>query len=233
MKINRKQLYTDAWKDYKKHWHTLLLIMLTAVLVNFMSGFGEASTLAFLVSWLAGTWITIGSINFLLNVVDGKEAQYKDIFYGVKSIEQFAYFVIVGLVYGMIVLIGTVLLIIPGIILGLGLFYASYYIAENRLGLRNALSSSWEITKGHKWAMFKLFFFLLILNLLGFMLFGLGLILTIPFTHLIYARLYRQLEGIPLPDAGEQGVSDDEEEKVVYHEEITITETTTEEKEEK
>ena len=146
-----KSLFNDAWKDYKKYWGIILLIVLTFALVQALSmvgaGFdphygsvgGDGSST--IISWVAGTWLSIGYINFLLNIVDGKQARYRDIFYGVKSVEQFAYYVLVTLVYGIIVGIGTLLLIIPGIILAIGLLFSSYYIAENRLGFKEAFKS--------------------------------------------------------------------------------------------
>lgn len=232
--INRTKLYRDAWKDFKQHWHTFLLIFLTFVLVNFLAGFGGdgMEVAATIISWFAGTWLGIGYLNYLLNIVDGEKAMYRDIFHGVKSVEQFAYYVIVGLVYSALVLIGSIFLIVPGIILALGLMFATYYIAENRLGLRHAFKSSWEITHGHKWGMFKLAVFLTFFNIGGLLALGVGLLITIPMTHLIFARLFRQLEGIPLPDAGNESTSEDDEEEVVEVAEVVEKEEVAEEEKE-
>jgi len=106
--------------------------------------------------------------------------------------------------------------------------FANYYIAENRLGLRNAFKSSWEITDGHKWAIFKLMFFLTFLNIAGLLALGVGLLITIPMSQIILVRVFRQLEGIPLPDAGNENVSEEEGE-----EDIEEVEVVAEEKEEK
>lgn len=223
-----KSLFNDAWKDYKKYWGVILLITLTVAIVHAMGMSGmqydpqygsfETGGVASLFSWLAMTWIAIGYLNFLLNIVDGKQAQYRDIFYGVKSVEQFAYYVLITLVYAAVVMLGTLLLIIPGIILAIGLGFARYYIAENRLGFKAAFTASWEITKGNKWKIFGFAVVAVLFNLLGLIALGIGLLITIPMTQLMYARMFRNLEGIPVPDGGEET----EEPTVIYEEKLTI-----------
>lgn len=205
-------LFRDAWKDYKKYWRIILLVMVVmAIVVSFgqvgadYNPYTEAYVqdgFASIISSLAITWLGIGYINFMLNIVDGKQARFKDIFYGVKSVEQFAYYVLVNLIYGAIVMLGLVFLIIPGIVLGIGLMFSKYYIAENRLGFADAFKSSWEITKGNRWKMLWLGIVLGFFNIFGALVLGVGLLITIPVSQLIYTRLFRQLDGIPVPEGG-------------------------------
>lgn len=201
-------LFSDAWSDYKQYWKTILLIILTFALVQSLpfvggefdpqTGIMSQNSLGSLISWFAGTWLTIGYYNFLLNIVDGKDAQYRDIFYGVKTIEQFAYFVLLSFIYPVVVGIGLIFLIVPGIILAIGLYFAQYYIAENRTGFAEAFRSSWEITKGNRLKIFGFGIVSGLFNLLGLLALGIGLLITIPMTSLMYARMFRNLEGIPL-----------------------------------
>ena len=210
--INIKKLFDNGLKDYEKYWKIFLLIGLVFALGNVIAQSGSYYNLAegvviqdgfaVIVSWFAVTWLSIGYLNFVLNIVDGKQAEFKDIFYGVKSVEQFAYYLLITLVYGVMVAFGFLFLIIPGIIISIGFMFSRYYIAENRLGFENALRSSWHITKGNRWKIFWLGIVTGFFNVIGFLAFGIGLLVTIPMTHLIYARLFRDLEGIPLPDGG-------------------------------
>jgi len=224
-----KGLFRDAWADYKKYWGIILLIILTFAVVQGVSMLGSQydaqtgmiinSGFGAILSWFAMTWLSIGYLNFLFNIVDGKQAQYRDIFYGVKSVEQFAYYVLVTLVYAVVVGVGTIFLVIPGIILAIGLVFAHYYIAENRLGFREAFTSSWEITKGSRWKMFGFALVAILFNILGLLALGIGLLVTLPLTQLMYVRMFRNLEGIPVPDGGNDS---DESLTVVYEEKITI-----------
>lgn len=205
-------LFSNAWKDYKQYWKIILLIILTFGVIQSISFLGAGidaesgviaqSGFSGIIAWFAGVWLTIGYLNFLLNIVDGKQARYRDIFYGVRSVEQFAYFVLLGIVYGATVMIGLLFLIIPGIIIAIGLHFARYYIAENRLGFADAFKSSWEITKGNRWKMLWFAIVSAFFNLLGLLALGVGLLITVPMTSLMYARMFRNLEGIPLPEGG-------------------------------
>jgi uncharacterized membrane protein len=206
-----KNIFDDAWKDYQKYWKVILLSFTTFGIVHLVSMVGSyfdySGTLvqdgfASLLSGLGVVWLGIGYINFLLNIVDGKQARYRDIFYGVRSPEQFAYYLLVTLAYTVLVVLGLVLLIIPGVILSIGFLFVRYYIAENRLGFMNAFQSSWEITKGNRWKIFWFGIVLFFFNLVGLLALGFGLLVTIPMSQLMWARMFRQLEGIPLPEGG-------------------------------
>jgi hypothetical protein len=206
-----KNIFDDAWKDYQKYWKLILLIFTTFGIVHLIGMVGShfdyegmlvQDGFATLLSGFGVIWLGIGYLNFLLNVVDGKQARYRDIFYGVRSPEQFAYYFLVTLVYTILVVLGFVLLIIPGVILSIGLLFTRYYIAENRLGFMNAFQSSWEITKGNRWKIFLFGIVLFFFNLAGLLALGLGLLVTIPMSQLMWARMFRQLEGIPLPEGG-------------------------------
>ena len=222
-----KGLFKDAWRDYKKYWGVIILIGLTFAVIQSL-GFSGMSFNPYtgvmggggsVLTWVASMWLSIGYLNFLLNIVDGNQARYRDIFYGVKSAEQFAYFVLVAVVYGFAVMLGLVVLIIPGIILGLGFLFAKYYIAEDRLGFTAAFRSSWEITKGNRWKMLWFGIVAGLFNVLGFSALGLGLLITIPMTQLMYARMFRMLDGIPVPQGGD---SSQEADTIVVEETIEV-----------
>lgn len=206
--FNIRSLFRESWNSYKNYWRIFLLIFLTFAIVKSFSFVGMSDPQGIflytgtesLLSFAVLSWIGIGYIRFLLNIADGEQARYRDLFHGVKSPEQFAYFILVNIVYTAVVALGFVLLIIPGIILAIGFMFVSYYIAENRLGFSAAFHSSWEITKGHRWKLFGLLILLVFLNLAGALLLGIGLLVTIPLSQLIITRLFRHLEGIPIPE---------------------------------
>jgi len=56
-----------------------------------------------------------------------------------------------GIVFSIIVGLGTLVFIIPGIYLALSLLFYSFFIAVDGHGFIEALKSSWNATKGHKW----------------------------------------------------------------------------------
>ena len=93
-----KQLFNDAWQDYKNYWPVIFLILATYLLLNIIDIL-SGSTVVLLLTSLASAWLGIGSINFFLNIVDGKKAEYRDIFYGVKTVEQFVLYILVSIAF--------------------------------------------------------------------------------------------------------------------------------------
>lgn len=65
---------------------------------------------------------------------------------------------IVMVLCGLAIMLGFILLIIPGIIVSVALSVAiPAYVAESRTGITDALKRSWELTKNHRWAILLIF----------------------------------------------------------------------------
>ncbi len=96
------------------------------------------------------------------------------------------------LLYSLLVGIGMVLLVVPGVYVGVACQFAPYLIIDRRLGPVSALRESAALTKGSRWGL--LFFGLVMigLNILGSLLFGLGLLVTVPVTFSAHVWVYRR-----------------------------------------
>lgn len=86
-----------------------------------------------------------------------------------------------------------VLIAIPIIFLTIRLCFVVCFIVDQESGSSESISQSWTITKGHFWFVFRLFLFMLGLNILGAMAFLIGLLFTVPFSSLILIIAYRHL----------------------------------------
>ena len=53
-----------------------------------------------------------------------------------------------------VVVLGSILCLVPGIIVGLGISQYSYLVVDQGLGGVDALKKSWEMTNGHKMNLF-------------------------------------------------------------------------------
>lgn len=198
-----KNLFNQAWSDYKANWKLFLLVGIIFLLVGMIGNIGSTfdphtqmitqSPFIGVIGWLLQMFITLGFIRFLLNIVDGNEYKIEDLFKGANSFSHFLYFIVVSLLYSALVGFGVILLIIPGIVLGIGLLFAQYIVAEEKAGIFESLKESWNLTKGYKWRIFGLMLLIALFNILGLLAFVVGLVVTIPMTYLIYVRLYRTL----------------------------------------
>lgn len=70
-----------------------------------------------------------------------------------------------GIVTMLILVVGFVLLIIPGIILLWRLFMAPYILIDKKTDVMDALSDSWNMTKGYGWPIYSILLFSFVLSL--------------------------------------------------------------------
>jgi uncharacterized membrane protein len=108
--------------------------------------------------------------------------------------------VLAGLIKAIIIIIGFVMLIVPGIIFACRLAFVNYLIIDEKMEALDALKASWAMTKGHGWTIFgmALLAFLIIIAGLIMLIFGVfisAMWITASFAVLYYS-VYRK-EGIP------------------------------------
>ncbi len=212
-KLIIKDLFFRSWKVYKNNWFNFILIGLLFVIVSMIAGYSRgfdfnnitgdivynSSAIMSFISWVISVYLGIGVIRYMFNLIDGNDVKLKSIFYGVDSISHFAFVVLVSIITAFIILFGTLLFIIPGIIASIGLMFSKYIIIENKgknVEVLDAIKISWEITKGHRWKLLWICIVLFIFNIIGFLLIGIGLVVTIPVSFLIMIVIYRELESI-------------------------------------
>ncbi|MCA9352854.1 hypothetical protein KC901_01585 [Patescibacteria group bacterium] len=198
-------LFKDAWKDYKANWTLFILIGIIFVLIGLVSKLGssfnpythtfEQPLVTTVIGFLLQMFVGLGFIRFLLNMVDGKEYKVEDLFRGAESVAHFIYFVVVALLYGAFIAFGMVLLVVPGLVALVGFIFAQYLMAERKADIFESFQKSWMMTSGNRWKILWLMIVLALFNLLGVIALFVGLIITVPMSYIIYARLYRTLDG--------------------------------------
>ncbi len=100
------------------------------------------------------------------------------------------------LIYTLMYFIGSVLFVIPGIIVAFGLSMLSFLIAENPTAKPISLiKKSWNLMLNHKMSLFKVILHSIPLILIGVITCGIGFIWVVPFLNFLMARFYINLEG--------------------------------------
>lgn len=97
------------------------------------------------------------------------------------------------ILYGLIVLGGMVLLIVPGLIWAYMFLYVGYIIIDKGASPAAALKESREITRGYKMDLFLFSLVIALINLIGAICLFVGLFVTIPMTLMASAYVYRRL----------------------------------------
>jgi magnesium-transporting ATPase (P-type) len=76
--------------------------------------------------------------------------------------ERFARLVFLNLILSVIIIVGLVLLIIPGIYLSVRLSFVFYALMIERRSVFDSLNRSWQLTQGHWWKIFRAFLALIV-----------------------------------------------------------------------
>lgn len=140
--------------------------------------------------------VSMGETAFFLRAHDEPaDVSFKDLWHP----QPFLKFAGVSVLSGLMILVGLVLLIVPGVILGIMLMFVGYVVIEEKLGPVDAIKRSIALTKGSRWKLFQLAVSLLLLNVLGFLALLVGLFVTIPVSFMATVHAYRALKGKVIP----------------------------------
>ena len=149
-----------------------------------------AEMIAALISVVIGIFVTIGMTTFALRAHDDiASVKIGDLW----NPQPFWRFLGAEILAGIIIFVGFLLLVVPGVIASLGLCFVLYIVIDRGAGPINALKESWRITKGNKWQLFLFVLALIGLNLLGLLLLIVGVLVTGPVTWLALTHAYRTL----------------------------------------
>lgn len=208
-----------AWELYKIHWVTLTFgYVLVAIVgsvpgqvpgVLVQAGVVEPNSTEYwaiytpfaLVGWLIGEFFGAGFVLTILNAMRTGQASIGDFF---RAGSRFLPYLGMSFLRMIGMVIGLLLLIVPGVVFGLGISLAPYYVIEQHKGPIEALSASWEATKGHKGNLFLLGIVEFFLVIAGMLACCVGLFVVIPVIAVAQAIVYTRLSGTAPPpgDAG-------------------------------
>ena len=137
--------------------------------------------------------IGVGLALFFLNIHSGNKLEIRTIFNPFKEVwlnSVLAYFMMI-----VIIIIGSILFIIPGIIAWLMFSQVLYIIAEdNKIDPYNALVKSKKMMEGNKWKLFKIMLIILLLAIVCILTLGIGFIWLAPYQNAVYAKFYNVIK---------------------------------------
>lgn len=194
-----------GWATTKSNLFLFIKTMVVLILVNSIGNIISLlipedlgmvrGLLLFIISiglWVLGMVVQIGVVKMLLKFVDGQKGMISDLFSYFDLMMIFKMFV-GTMMYGLLVMIGFILLVIPGIIFLVRFSYYMYFIVDKNMGPVDALTKSWEITKGNTLLLIGFVLALFLINVVGALLILIGLLVTIPLSMVSAAYVYRKL----------------------------------------
>lgn len=190
-------LFGKAWELYKSNLGvvvgaTVVYMLITLILTGgdqLGIGGGMRITGNLLMLILAGP-LTVGLYSVMVRVVRSEEVSIPGLFDG---FQHFGRAVGVYLLSLLAIIVGFILLIIPGIIIAVGLYPVEYLVYDERRGVVETLQRAWDLTRGHKFELFVVGVAALFVTLLGLLALGVGIIFTGAFAYLVGAVVYEEL----------------------------------------
>lgn len=211
---------TDGWEVFKRHWAlglaafviyfflSIILqipIQVVSVFLPWLVPHDLAHYVPFLALGLALVYTLLilpitfpliaGFMYFFLGAARN-QPNLSDLFLGFRK--RLLSLMALSYVMCLIVWTGLLLLILPGIYLGVCYFYAIVLVLDRNLGFWEAMELSRKTIHAQWWVVFALFLITGVIASLGILLCGFGILATIPLAYFILIEGYRQL----FPDTG-------------------------------
>lgn len=97
------------------------------------------------------------------------------------------------ILYGLAILIGLILLIVPGVYLAIKYQFVPYLIVDKGMDPIEAFKESGKMTAGSKWNLFLFLILQVIIVILGFLAFIVGIFVALPIVMVAEAYVYKKL----------------------------------------
>ncbi len=214
--MNKKFLIGDAvhfgWKKFVSEIGFVITVVVVSIIISgilgaLSKGSGFSVIISNLLSFLFNIIIGMGIIRAVLKMTRDEKPSFGD--FAVGDMETFLNYIVGTVLYGIMVVVGIVLLVIPGFIIALRFKFYSYLIIERKMNALDALKESWAITKGSTWNLFFLSVVSVLLVAAGIILFIVGIVVALPVICIAQGFVYRALtssspsqpEVVPAPEA--------------------------------
>ena len=199
MKVNRlltipvqvdiKASFARAWELYKAHpfffsLFMLLIVSIQGMVVIYVQAYMIVYSTLLAPPLYAGFYLVANKIS------RGEEVIYPDFFGGFRFWIPTA---VISLLTQVLIAIGLIALIIPGIYLAVGYLFAIQMGIFGGLDPWSAMEWSRKLITRNWWRFLGLLLVLVVLNALGLLLAGIGLLFTVPLTFLVLYVVFEEI----------------------------------------
>ncbi|MBP9668723.1 MAG: hypothetical protein KBE09_00330 [Candidatus Pacebacteria bacterium] len=197
-----KALFTWAWEKFtQRPWMFIGLFALALVVSAISSGILSAAEgiagvhqLLWLGDYAVQTLVSMGIMAVGLKAYkDTAHLSVHDLWHPTR----FVPYLIVTLLTGIAVIVGLVLLVVPGLVAMTMFLFAPYLVLDKGMSPIDAMKHSMKITEGRRMSLFVFLLSLIGANILGALLLGVGLLVSVPVSLLATVRAYRLIEAMP------------------------------------
>lgn len=151
--IFRREGLSFGWKHAKKDfWFFLQIFVILGIanaipaIINLIYGWPQdtdniGDPIAFVLSLI----FSFGLIKIFLHFVHQKVAKIQDLWSHNRI--RFLWWIVARVISGVLIVLGCILLLIPGIYVAARLYLFEYFVVDQDMSAIEAISASWEVTK--------------------------------------------------------------------------------------
>ena len=191
--------YANGWGKLWKYFLELFLIGLIGLVIGIPAGMGGWAQGVAILGFLgfAYTILVAGPVEYgvafaYLKAARGDKLEIRDMF---EAFRNYWNAVLASLLVGVIVGIGFVLVIIPGIWLACKLAFTPYLVVDRKMTVIEAIKESWRMTNGHAWKVFGMGLLAIPIAIAGLICLVVGIIPAAMWISLAFASLYHAVSG--------------------------------------
>ena len=147
-----------------------------------------------LIGILLGFLLSPGYLLFLNAIRNKENPNSNHLLWLFSDFNRVLQFLALSVLSMVIISLGFLLLLIPGIYLFIALAFNQIIFLLEKPDAIFSMKQSMELVKNRWWYIHNIYFWLFLLNLGGFLALGVGLLVTIPLSHIILFNLYSHLK---------------------------------------
>ncbi len=189
--INIQSYLQQAWQMFRENIGAFLGFTLTLFAVWLATSMVDAGSSLLFSSIAAPLYAGYSIVAFKLMLRE--PVQFNDFFRG------FNYFLplfLASLASSIVVTIGFILLLLPGLYLAVSYMFTTFLVIDYRMEFWQAMEISRTIISRNWFAFFLFALVLGFINILGALAFGIGLLVTLPVTSCAVAVAYKEIVGL-------------------------------------
>ena len=197
--VKIEEYCSRGWEIFKQYPGGFIGYLVVTFLISFASSilpapFGNNEDgVGGIVNFVLNPIFSAGFYIVALQIAKNRIKDFSDFF---KGFNQFLQIFLVYLIGTIITIIGFFLLIIPGIYISVAYGFANLFVIEKKLSIWSALEASRKLITKQWFSFLGFFIVLLLINLAGLLLLGIGALVTIPLTYCIIVAAFEDIVGL-------------------------------------
>ena len=181
---------SGGWKMFRAHAGEFIGFTIILFLVSSLSSLFQGAASLIVSSIFAP--LSAGFLIATFRILAGKEFRFNDLFTGFSH---FLPLFLAGLATGCIVAAGLVLLILPGIYFMVSYLFASAIVVDYGIEFWQAMEISRRLVGKHWFRVFGFLLLIILVNLVGALALGIGMLVSLPVSSCAVAIAYRSIIG--------------------------------------